>query len=291
MEQAEQAGHQDWDGRAAEAKPGHAQPRNACRIEDKGAPSDNRAAIPYYVLSETPCPYLKGRFERKLLAEVSGPCGPQRYDLLTRAGSRRSHRFAYRPACHECEACIPVRVPVATFKPSKSLKRIVARNRDLAVIERPPMATQEHFALFKAYLKNRHGDGEMAIMNGEDYRSMIEESDLETYIVEFRRPDRALVAALLMDWLPNGSSAVYSYFSAAEQARSLGIYMVLWLLEATKARGLPHVYLGYWIKESRKMAYKTRFRPIEALGRDGWSIMSDAEATPELECARSWLRS
>lgn len=244
-----------------------------------------RASTPYYVLPETPCPYLSGRFERKLLTEITGPDAHDLYDLLTRAGFRRSHRFAYRPACQDCAACVPVRVPTAQFKLTRSFKRIAAMNQDLCMVERPAVATQEHYALFKSYLRARHDDGEMSCMGPQEFRAMVEETDIETRLIEFRRPDRALVAALLMDWLTDGASAVYSYFSPAEDRRSLGYYMIAHLIEIARARDLPFVYLGYWIAGCRKMAYKTRFRPIEALSENGWQAMTPKQFERASRCA------
>ena len=265
MEQAEKTVKGEWI-------PSEGERIAPCPSENAPASAASRPldAIPYYVLSETPCPYLPGRFERKLLVEVNGPCGPARYDLLTKAGFRRSHRFAYRPACEDCNACVPVRISVKDFKASRSLKRVIRRNQDLVAIKRPGVATQEHFALFKSYLRARHYDGEMAFMGLEDYRAMVEESDLNTGVTEFRRSDGALLAVLLFDWISDGSSAVYSFFSPADNRRSLGLYMVLWLIKETQARRLPYVYLGYWIQQCRKMAYKARFRKVEALGPEGW---------------------
>jgi arginine-tRNA-protein transferase len=244
-----------------------------------------RASASYYVLPETPCPYLSGRFERKLLTEITGPDAHDLYDLLTRAGFRRSHRFAYRPACEDCMACVPVRVPTATFEVTRSFKRIAAANRDLCMVERPALATQEHYALFKSYLRARHDDGEMACMGPQEFRAMVEETDIDTRVIEFRRPDRALVAALLMDWLSDGASAVYSYFSPAEARRSLGYYMIAWLIEAAREHDLPFVYLGYWIAGCPKMDYKTRFRPIEALTENGWQVMTPESFAPACRSA------
>ena len=241
-----------------------------------GTAQSPRANVSYYVLPETPCPYLTGHFERKLLTEITGPEAHGLYDLLTRAGFRRSHRFAYRPACQDCTACVPVRVPAAEFELSRSFKRILSINRDLAAAEHPALATQEHYALFRSYLRARHNSGEMAGMGPHEFRAMVEETDIETRLIEFRRPDRTLVAALLMDWLSDGASAVYSYFSPAETKRSLGLYMVLWLIEAVRQRDLPYVYLGYWIDGCQKMAYKTRFQPIEALSKGRWRVMKPA---------------
>jgi arginine-tRNA-protein transferase len=223
----------------------------------------------YFVLRETPCPYLDGRFERKLVTEL--PAGDTRlYSELSRAGFRRSHRFAYRPACTACEACKPVRVPVADFRPSKSQKRIARRNLDLSLHPRSARADSEQYELFVAYLQARHGDGEMAGMAYSDYRAMIEDTVLPSEVVELRDARNRLRAACLVDWLDDGPSAVYSFFDPSEPDRSLGTEIILRLIAETKRRGLPHVYLGYWISESPKMAYKARFRPLEGLTRDGW---------------------
>ena len=229
----------------------------------------------YYVLEPNLCPYLSGRLENKLLTEISGPQAQETYDRLTLAGFRRSHRFAYRPACSNCNACVPVRVVVGEFTPGKSLRRILRANADLTVHMLPAKATEEQFALFRRYIDSRHGDGEMAGMSEQEYRSMVESSDIDTRLAEFRDAEGALIAVCLLDWLADGPSAVYSFFEPDVPRRSLGTYVVLWLIEAAVRQGAPHVYLGYWIDQSRKMAYKTRFRPLEGLGPDGWQRLPD----------------
>lgn len=230
----------------------------------------------YYVLEPNLCPYLPGRTERKLLTEISGSDAQKRYDLLTLAGFRRSHRFAYRPACASCSACIPVRVVVDRFMPGRSLRRIQRANADLSVRMMPARATSEQFSLFRRYIESRHGDGEMAGMAEQEYRGMVEASDIDTRLAEFRGPDGKLVAVCLLDWLADGPSAVYSFFDPHEPRRSLGTYMVLWLIKAAQQAAAGHVYLGYWIAGSRKMAYKTRFQPLEALGEGGWLDLQDS---------------
>ncbi|MGD1878292.1 MAG: arginyltransferase [Kiloniellaceae bacterium] len=229
----------------------------------------------YYVLEPNLCPYLPGRTERKLLTEISGPDAQQRYDLLTLAGFRRSHRFAYRPACNRCNACTPVRVVAARFVPGRSLRRIQRANADLTVRMVPARASSEQFSLFRRYIESRHGDGEMAGMSEQEYRAMVEASDIDTRLAEFRDPEGTLIAACLLDWLADGPSAVYSFFEPDAAQRSLGTYVVLWLIEAAKQAGANHVYLGYWIEGSRKMAYKTRFRPLEGLAAAGWQPLQD----------------
>jgi arginine-tRNA-protein transferase len=223
-----------------------------------------------YVLMETTCPYLAGRRERKLMTEIQGPDAHGTYSRLSRAGFRRSHNFAYRPACSGCDACVPVRVGVEGFMPGASLRRVERLNATLEIEDRPAVATEEQYAVFRRYLNSRHDDGEMAGMTFADYRAMVSDTRLDTRLTEFREPGGRLAAACLTDWLEDGPSAVYSFFAPDLARRSLGTYMVLWLIEAARRRGLPHVYLGYWIADSAKMSYKTRFRPIEGLGPEGW---------------------
>ncbi len=228
----------------------------------------------FHVLMETPCPYLPGRRERKLMTEIQGRDAVVTYSRLSRAGFRRSHNYAYRPACSACDACIPVRVRASDFMPGDSLRRVWRLNESLIADDRPASATQDQYALFARYLRSRHGDGEMAGMTYVDYRMMVGETRLDTRLTEFREPGGRLVAACLTDCLEDGPSAVYSFFEPELSKRSLGTFMVLWLIEAARRRRLPHVYLGYWVSGSGKMAYKARFRPIEGLGPNGWRLLS-----------------
>ena len=222
------------------------------------------------VTSELPCPYLPGRFERKLVTELTGAGAQEHYEVLSRAGFRRSHSIAYRPACAGCSACVPVRIVVAGFQPSASLARIRRHNSDLALAIIGSRSTREQYALFGRYLDQRHGDGEMAGMDYHDYRAMIEDTAVDSRMLELRDSSGALVAACLTDWTSDGLSAVYSFFAPEESRRSLGSEMILRLVDVARSDRLPYVYLGYWIEKSRKMAYKSRFRPLEAFGARGW---------------------
>ncbi|MGQ0675973.1 MAG: arginyltransferase, partial [Rhodospirillales bacterium] len=196
------------------------------------------------------------------------------YDELAQAGFRRSHRVAYRPACTGCRACVPVRVAAARFTPSRSLRRVARANEDLIGAVLPPSASMEQFRLFQRYQLSRHGDGEMARMSFEDYRGMVEETAVGTALVEFRGPDGRLLAACLFDRLNDGLSAVYSYFEPEASGRGLGTHAVLWLIDQARRESRPYVYLGYWIADSRKMAYKTRFKPLECLSDGHWQAMA-----------------
>lgn len=217
-----------------------------------------------------PCPYLAGRIERKLFTRLTGPDSEALNSTLSQAGFRRSHDIIYRPVCPGCKACVPVRIPVARFAPSRTMRRTCKANADLVMTERPARATQEQYDLFLRYQRSRHGDSDMARMSLSDYAAMIEEGSVASSMFEFRAADGMLAAAMVSDCLADGFSAVYSFFDTDLSNRSLGTYMVLALVDRAAALGLPHVYLGYWIESSPKMSYKSRFRPLEALTRDGW---------------------
>lgn len=229
----------------------------------------------FYRMPPRPCPYLPGRTEQNVFTELAGSDGVALYDILTHAGFRRSHNIAYRPTCPGCNACVSVRVVADRFAPSRSQRRVSNVNLDLRADERPAVATEEHYELFARYVASRHNDGEMAAMGFADFAAMVEESPLSTYIAEHRDARGRLIAACLTDRLSDGLSAVYSYFDTEETRRSLGTYVVLGLIERCRQLGLPYLYLGYWIAGGRKMSYKTRFQPLEALGPDGWAVISE----------------
>ena len=202
-------------------------------------------------------------------------------NILTQGGFRRSQSIAYRPACEACRACVSVRVVAMDFGPTQSMRRIMRRNNDIAGEMRIAVPTSEQYAIFRAYLDSRHRDGGMADMTVLDYAMMIEDSHIETRIIEYRRREpgapsgkRAageLVAIALTDVLGDGLSMVYSFFEPDEAARSLGTYMVLDHIARARTMGLAYVYLGYWVRGSRKMDYKSRFLPQERLLPDGWT--------------------
>ncbi|MCZ6720123.1 MAG: arginyltransferase [Proteobacteria bacterium] len=224
----------------------------------------------FYLAAPQPCPYLPNRTERKIVARLGGKDVEARHERLTRAGFRRTRDFVYRPACPGCNACVPVRVLAKEFRPSRSLRRIERANRDLSWNELPPVARYEHYSLFTRYLEARHKGGEMTGMDFADYGSMIEETPIETRVVEFRDPEARLLAVCLTDFLSDGLSGIYKFFEPSEAKRSLGTFIILWHIRRARALGLSYVYLGYWIADCRKMAYKDRFRPFETFGPEGW---------------------
>ncbi len=231
--------------------------------------------LPFLVTTEMPCPYLSGRMERKVVTELVGPRAADTYEVLSRAGFRRSHSIAYRPACRGCAACVPVRVRVAEYEPGRTLRRIERRNLDLTARFMTPRGTIEQFRLFTGYLDERHGDGEMSGMNFEEYRAMMESSPIPTEIMELRDPTGELRGCCLIDVSKDGLSAVYSFFDTRDRGRGLGNQVVIRLIREAERRGLPFVYLGYWIRDCRKMSYKVRFRPLEGFGPDGWQILPE----------------
>lgn len=240
--------------------------------------TDQRTSrLPQFFLTPGgPCPYLPGKTERKVFARLSGSLAQPLNEALTHSGFRRSQMIAYRPACEGCAACVSVRIAVEPFEPSRSQKRVQKRNADLVRAIVPAEATREQFALLRTYLDSRHAGGGMSDMGLFDYVAMVEETPVETHIVEYRQKGSGqLMACALSDVLRDGLSMVYSFFHPGEDARSLGTYMVLDHVAAARARGLPYVYLGYWIAGSDKMNYKSRFRPLEALGTNGWAPLPE----------------
>jgi arginine-tRNA-protein transferase len=230
----------------------------------------------FYTTAPLPCPYLPGRTERKIVTELSGTEAEALHERLSRAGFRRSHNIAYAPVCPGCQACVPIRVVSEEFTPDRTQRRILRANADLTVSEMPARATAEQFTLFQRYQKNRHADGDMAAMGYYDYRAMIEDTPISTGILEFRDAQDRLLGACLTDWLADGLSAVYSFFDTDEDKRSLGTFAVLWLIGRARSLGLPYVYLGYWVPESRKMAYKARFKPSEILISGAWHRLGES---------------
>jgi leucyl-tRNA---protein transferase len=256
----------------------------------------------FYLTAPSPCPYLAGRQERKVFTHLVGERAAELNNILTQGGFRRSQSIAYRPACESCRACVSVRVVASEFRPTRSMRRIFNRNADLSSEMKIAVPTSEQYAVFRAYLDSRHRDGGMADMTVLDYAMMVEDSHIETRIIEYRRRDREpvllgkagdgrrraepqpravprigshsageLVAVALTDVLADGLSMVYSFFDPAEAARSLGTYMVLDHVARARRLGLAYVYLGYWVRGSRKMDYKGRFLPQERLTPDGWA--------------------
>ncbi|MGO9700606.1 MAG: arginyltransferase [Xanthobacteraceae bacterium] len=229
----------------------------------------------FYLTAPSPCPYLAGKEERKVFTHLVGERAGELNNILTQGGFRRSQSIAYRPACEGCRSCVSVRVVATEFRPTRSMRRIASRNADISTEMKIAVPTSEQYSIFRAYLDSRHRDGGMADMTVLDYAMMVEDSHIETRIIEYRRrqPRGAgdLIAVALTDVLADGLSMVYSFFEPDEAPRSLGTFMVLDHIARARDMGLAYVYLGYWVRGSRKMDYKGRFLPQERLTPDGWA--------------------
>jgi arginyl-tRNA--protein-N-Asp/Glu arginylyltransferase len=231
----------------------------------------------FYLTAPSPCPYLRGKEERKVFTHLVGERAPELNNILTHGGFRRSQSIAYRPACEDCRSCVSVRVLAREFQPTRSMRRISKRNVDVVSDMRTAVPTSEQYSIFRAYLDSRHRDGGMADMTVLDYAMMVEDSHVDTRIVEYRRrvagkpAGGELIAVGLTDVLGDGLSMVYSFFEPDESARSLGTFMVLDHIARAQRMGLTYVYLGYWVRGSRKMDYKSRFLPQERLAPEGWA--------------------
>lgn len=235
----------------------------------------------FYLTAPATCPYLPGRQERKVFTHLVGERAAQLNDVLTQGGFRRSQNIAYRPACEHCRACVSVRIAVEEFEWSRSFRRALRDNADVLGAELTPSPTTEQYSLFRNYLDARHGDGGMADMAVLDYAMMIEDTHVDTMVVEYRKrgPDTAitqrgsgaLLGMALTDVLGDGLSMVYSFYDPDHNDRGLGTFMILDHVRRARDHGLAYVYLGYWVSGSRKMDYKRRFQPLEYLSPQGWA--------------------
>ena len=222
----------------------------------------------FYLTRPAPCPYLPDKTERKIITPAEDF---NVVSVLSRAGFRRTHAMCYTPACEDCQACASVRIPVERFRRTKKLRKILRINEDLDVFPIENIATTEQYELFHKYLAARHKDSDMNRMDYEEYRAMVEDSPTETRLIEFRNSHAGgLEAVVLLDIMDDGLSAVYSFYNPDPAERSLGTLCILNLVMCAAAAGLPYVYLGYAIKDCPSMAYKEKFRPLEAFQNGRW---------------------
>lgn len=227
-----------------------------------------------------------------MFTELNGPHAGELNDALGRIGFRRSQSVAYRPSCAGCSACVSVRVVNDGFEPNGTQRKLIRRHADLEVTACRSWATDEQYRLLRRYLAARHPGGGMAGMDESDYADMVEQSPVNSFVIEYREPAEhgrrgRLVGACLTDQQADGLSMIYSFFAADDETRpGLGTYIILDHILRARQAGLPYVYLGYWVRGSKRMAYKTKFKPIEALGPAGWApLMEEALADADLVAA------
>lgn len=235
------------------------------------APQQPARDLRFFLTVPHACSYLAGREATTLFLDPQETPGQSVYDSLALLGFRRSGRHLYRPHCEGCSACISVRIPVDDFMPNRTQRKLLRRNSDITVHERPATFDAEHYALYEHYIRVRHFDGDMYPPSQEQYRTFLTLDHPYARLLEFRR-DEQLLAVAAIDRLNHGLSAIYTFFDPSPQfeRRSLGTFAILQQVKMACEHGLPHVYLGYWIRESQKMNYKQSFSPLEYLEGRHW---------------------
>ncbi len=229
----------------------------------------------FFITAPSPCPYLPGREERKVFTHLVGNDSRALNSQLSQSGFRRSQSIAYKPACDHCSACSSTRVPVASFEWTRSFRRVLKANVGLVATVARPLATSEHYELFRAYIDTRHSEGGMADMSVLDFAAMIDETVVDSRLIEYRFvPGHAqggeLAACVLVDVLADGLSLIYSFYDPGLSQHSLGTFVILDNILRAQRLNLPYLYLGYFVSGSPKMQYKARFRPQERLSAQGW---------------------
>lgn len=225
--------------------------------------------LKFYATIPHPCPYLPDHSAVDVVSDPASPVDQRTLSNLFAMGFRRSGVFVYRPECPGCQSCIAVRIPVEQFRPNRSQRRCLIHNQDLKKEWHPPHYTSELFQLYCNYLKHRHENGGMDKPTPESFKEFLCTPGIETEFILFRKA-RRLVAVAVTDCLSDGLSANYTFFSPTEPRRSLGTYAILTQIDEARRRKLDYVYLGYWIAESPKMRYKTRFYPLEFYTNENW---------------------
>ncbi len=234
----------------------------------------------FFVTAPAPCPYVPGRTERKVFAELKGGSAMEMSEALGRIGFRRSQNVVYRPSCDFCQACVSMRVMAPMFAPTASQKKLLRRHADLEVSACEPWATAEQWALLRRYLAVRHPQGGMAAMDAHDYADMVEQTPVDTVVVEYREPSSdgqpgRLVGCCLTDKQSDGLSMIYSFYEPdSVTRRGLGSFIILDHIIRAGDAGLPYVYLGYWIDDCDRMSYKKSYQPAEALIAGIWKRMA-----------------
>ncbi len=222
-----------------------------------------------------PCGYFPDRAARTLLLAFGEPHSTATYSLLATAGFRRSGGRLYRPRCDACQACVPIRIVVDAFRPKRRFQRVLARNADLSVELGPAVLDDAHYRLYDRYIRGRHADGEMYPPSREQFQSFLLSDWTETVFLDVWR-DGTLLATAVTDVLDHGLAAVYTFFDPELPARSLGVFAILQQVAECQRRGLPHLYIGYWIAAANKMRYKTDYQPAEVLIGRRWARLPDA---------------
>lgn len=240
----------------------------------------NLHTIAFYATPEHECSYLDDQRATTMFVDPKVAVSTELYTELSRLGFRRSGNNHYRPHCDLCQACIPIRIPTAQFRPSRSQKRVIKANQNTQVQIMKADFHEDHYLLYEKYITQRHRDGDMYPPGREQFRSFLVNGHSSTQFIEFSLEQRPVGIAVI-DELLDGLSAIYTFYDPDYAQLSLGTYAVLWQIQQAQAKGLPYVYLGYFIRQCQKMNYKTKFRPFEARIEEQW--LSDGQLQAIIE--------
>ena len=234
--------------------------------------------LQFYATPEHSCSYLENRQAKTIFVDPDADLDKRDYSTLSDLGFRRSGNHIYRPHCDSCSACISARIPVELFQPSKSQKRVLNLNQDIQTYSHTPTYNDEYYALYERYIRVRHSDGDMHPTSREQFESFLVQSQYNTRFIEFRT-DQTLVGVAVVDYLEHGISAIYTFFDPDQQHRSLGKLAILKQIQLARSEGLPFLYLGYWVKNCHKMAYKADYYPIQLLIAGHWVHLPKGEVS------------
>lgn len=235
----------------------------------------NMDRVRLYLSSEHSCGYLAQRQARSLFVDPEFDLNPTRYERLLQQGFRRGGDHVYRPRCSNCASCIPARIPVREFRPTRAQRRSVHSNEDLS-LSICYRLSDEQFDLYQRYLRSRHAGGGMNPEDKTGFHSFLDCRWGGTEFWEYRLRGQLTVCAVV-DRTPMALSAVYTFFEPDRPARGLGTFAIMSQIASARAAGMDHVYLGYWVPGSEKMDYKKNFRPLEILSRHGWRALETAD--------------
>ena len=236
-------------------------------MHDSNQSDDQQAQ--FFLTPQHPCSYLDRNHAQTLFFDPRRIVSPQIYQSLTDQGFRRSGSHLYRPHCGACNACIPTRIPVASFAARRSQRRVMKKNADLRVEVEEATFSRRHYHLYERYISLRHADGDMYPASEDQFRSFLLSPWSNSLFLSAYDGDRLLSVAVT-DRQNKGLSAIYTFFEPSEDARSLGVFSILQQIELCRRLDLPYLYLGYWIKDCDKMNYKTEYRPTELYVNNRW---------------------